>query len=159
MRGILIALGLIATVLICNTVGSVGYTPTPEILPFSNSALLVGINRYRASANEAPLVDNHLLNESAQLHANDMSANHYFDHVSPSGVSPWHWFEAVGYDYSKAGENIAKCYQSNDAVLQAWWNSPEHRANILGDFKDTGFGYAYLSNNCVVIVEHFGRAE
>ncbi len=38
------------------------------------------------------------------------------------------------------GENVAYGYQTAEAVVNAWLNSPGHRAIIEGNFTHTGFG-------------------
>lgn len=132
---------------------------TPEIAPFSRVDLLQGVNVYREQAGLRPLEMNPLLNQSAQLHANDMVEKQYFEHNNPIGKTPWTWFETVGYNYTRAGENLAKCYKDDNSTLNAWWNSPEHKANILGNFTDTGFGFGQYKSNCVIIVEHFASTN
>lgn len=67
----------------------------------------------------------------------------YWAHVSPTGVTPWHWFDVVGYNYSAAGENLAKNFSSSSGVMSAWMASPEHRANVL-DSRYTDVGIAVV---------------
>jgi len=55
-------------------------------------------------------------------------------------VQPWKWFSDVGYNYSSAGENLAKNYPTAGATVQAWMNSQTHRENILkSEYVDVGF--------------------
>jgi hypothetical protein len=69
-----------------------------------------------------------------------MFAEQYWAHVSPSGTEPWKWFGDVGYNYSFAGENLAKNYPTSDATVTAWMNSPTHRENLLKkEYVDVGF--------------------
>jgi hypothetical protein len=69
-----------------------------------------------------------------------MFAEQYWAHVSPSGIQPWKWFGDVGYNYSFAGENLAKNYPTSQATVDAWMNSPTHRENILNkEYTDVGF--------------------
>lgn len=132
---------------------------TPEMSPFTRTELLEGINKLRASEGKSPLTINARLNESAQLKANDMTKNHYWAHISPDGTEPWAWFDKANYDYGVAGENLAKCYKKSDNAIKAWWNSPGHKANMLGEFEETGFGFAQYETDCVVIVQHFGTPQ
>lgn len=129
---------------------------TPEIAPFTRTELLEGVNAKRASEGKAPLTINAQLNESAQLKANDMGEKQYWSHNAPDGTEPWADFKKVGYDYKHAGENLAKCYSTTEKAVEAWWNSPAHKENMLGDFKETGFGFVQYKQDCVVIVQHFG---
>lgn len=59
-----------------------------------------------------------------------------FDHTRPNGERPYTTI-AKSFKHSYVGENIA-CGQTTPAmVMEAWMNSPGHRANILRD----SFGY------------------
>lgn len=54
--------------------------------------------------------------------------------------TPWSRMEAAGYQYSNAGENIAWNQRSVEEVTNAWMSDAGHRANVLGNFKNVGFG-------------------
>ncbi len=88
-------------------------------------------NDARASESLAPLVRNSLLDLAAQKKAEDMIAKGYFAHFAPDGTSPWHWIDAVGYEYASAGENLAIDFFDSKDVVGAWMNSPGHRKNIM----------------------------
>lgn len=104
------------------------------------TALLADTNQERADNGERPLVLNDQLSRAAKLKVQDMFANQYWAHNSPSGTTPWHWFDMVGYTYSQAGENLAKDFSSSDSTVAAWMDSPTHRANILkSSYEDAGF--------------------
>ena len=97
-------------------------------------------NEARKQAGVAPLNLNEKLNDAAYLKAQDMMTDQYWAHTSPSGVEPWKWFGDVKYNYSEAGENLAKGFYSTNAVMTAWLNSPEHKENIVNDdYQDVGF--------------------
>ena len=54
---------------------------------------------------------------------------------------------SFGISYRTAGENIAKGYQSPEAVVRGWMNSPGHRANILNSsYTHIGVGYVASGN-------------
>jgi len=102
--------------------------------------LLQDTNAQRQSAGLSQLKLNDELDKAAYLKAQDMFANNYWAHNSPSGVTPWQWFSEVGYQYNAAGENLAKNYPSAAATVTAWMASPTHRANILNsNYQDVGF--------------------
>ncbi|MGD0577062.1 MAG: CAP domain-containing protein, partial [Candidatus Staskawiczbacteria bacterium] len=86
-------------------------------------------NQTRQSVGLQPLAESAKLDKAAQLKAQNMVANNYFAHTSPTGLTPWHWFLLVGYNYKYAGENLAIGFFDSDEVYKAWLNSPEHRAN------------------------------
>jgi hypothetical protein len=104
------------------------------------NSLLDQTNQARAQIGETPLKLNSKLDKAAYLKAQDMFAKQYWAHNAPDGTPPWKWFGDVGYDYNEAGENLAKNFTSTGAVMTAWLNSPEHKANILkADYQDVGF--------------------
>ena len=118
-------------------------------------AYLYLINKERADRGLGELRLNDKLNTSAQLKANDMKEFDYWAHVNPNGTTPWHFFELAGYEYEKAGENLAKCWDTPEQTVKAWMNRATHKDNILGGYTETGFG-SYYKGNCLVVVNHFG---
>lgn len=123
--------------------------------------LLTATNASRAANNMKPLTLNSQLDTSAQLKANDMVEKNYWSHSSPFGVEPWYWFEQAGYSYSVAGENLAYGFGDGTEAETAWMNSPSHKANVLGDYADVGFGIAssanYQGGQYTVVVAHYGK--
>ncbi len=75
---------------------------------------------------------------AARAHSVDMVNQHYFEHNSPDGSTPYARAVAAGYP-DLGGENIAYGQQSATEVMNDWMNSPEHRSNIL-DCKYTTVG-------------------
>ncbi len=97
------------------------------------------INESRKAEELRELNMNYRLTQAAQWKAEDMIANNYFAHTSPSGISPWYWFGASGYDYKYAGENLAVSFTSSESQHNAWMESSRHRKNILNsDYQETG---------------------
>lgn len=106
----------------------------------TSTGLLEATNAVRKKEGVQPLVMNQKLTDAAQLKVKDMFENQYWAHTSPSGVTPWTWFEKVSYSYSEAGENLAKNFSNSDGVITAWLQSPTHRANMLkAAFTEVGF--------------------
>lgn len=129
------------------------------------SAILPGVivdltNDERADENLTSLRRNSTLDAAAKLKAEHMAANEYFSHYSPDGVSPWHWFSVSNYKFVHAGENLAIHFTDSDEVVEAWMNSPTHRANIVnGDYTEIGVGAAqgeYEGYQTVYVVQLFG---
>lgn len=124
------------------------------------NALVDETNQSRVTNNVPTLTESPLLDEVAQDKANDMVANNYFAHTSPSGLSPWYWFEQVGYGFTYAGENLAVNFTDSQDVTNAWMNSTEHRENILNpNFTQIGMATAtgtYEGHPAVYVVEEFG---
>jgi len=113
----------------------------------SISGLLSGTNAQRASNGSAPLTINSKLNAAAQAKAVNMIANDYWSHNTPDGQEPWVFIDAQGYNYTKAGENLAYGFNDSNATIIGWMNSPTHRANLLDTaFVEVGFGFLNSPN-------------
>lgn len=84
-----------------------------------------------------------VLDEAARLKAEHMAQYAYFAHYSPDGISPWYWFGQVNYNFVHAGENLAIHFTDSGEVVDAWMESPTHRANIMnGNYSEIGVGTA-----------------
>lgn len=104
------------------------------------SELLEQTNKVRKSYGIGQLKLNDKLNKAAYLKGKDMFADQYWAHVAPDGTQPWKWFADVDYNYSEAGENLAKNFTTTSAAMTAWMNSPGHKANLLNpDYLEVGF--------------------
>ncbi|MFF4691003.1 CAP domain-containing protein [Streptomyces sp. NPDC001307] len=98
------------------------------------------VNEERAKVGCSPLAANSSLSELAESFSDDMATRDFFDHTDPDGKTPWDRAAAAGIT-DLGGENIARGQADAAAVMQAWMNSPGHRANILNcDFKTLGVG-------------------
>lgn len=117
-------------------------------------------NKERKEVSLGDLRRNATLDSAAQLKAQHMATNQYFAHYSPDGISPWHWFSVANYNYVHAGENLAIHFTDSSQVVNAWMNSPTHRANIVnGKYTEIGVGTArgtYEGFDTVYVVQLFG---
>lgn len=101
------------------------------------------VNAERSKNGLQPLKMSEQLRSIANLKAQDMAQNNYFDHTSPTYGSPFQMLQDFGVHYSAAGENIAAGQKTASEVMRAWLNSSGHRANILNENFDTlGVGIA-----------------
>lgn len=123
--------------------------PEPANLQLIRLAVLCLINRERAQNSETPLKPDAHLEAAAEEHAQEMIASNYFDHVSPSGLTPVGRVRSTGYIPGPTagyviGENLAwgtLALATPQAIVSAWIASPGHLANILeGQYRDTGVG-------------------
>lgn len=122
-------------------------------------------NEERMKAGLQPLVNNPLLNASAQAKAQDMAAKNYWGHNSPDGQEPWVFITAQGYSYQAAGENLACGFRDSREVVIGWMNSPTHKANMVNSqYTQVGFGIVPADNyycgnfpkgKHTIIVQHF----
>lgn len=100
-------------------------------------------NQQRLAYGCPALRDDPRLRAAAMGHSVDMQTRDYFAHDTPDGVTPWTRIGAQGYTDPSA-ENIAKGQQTPQAVVDAWMNSPGHRANILScSSKAIGVGVQF----------------
>ena len=125
---------------------------------FAND-MLERINNDRTANRKKALKWNSSLCQSAGLKSEDMNNNNYFEHNSPSGVTPWYWVKKVGYKYTFVGENLALNYFTSESAHTALMNSPGHRANILNDnFTEIGINFVRGKLNgedAFFVVQHF----
>ncbi|MFC9844602.1 CAP domain-containing protein [Streptomyces sp. NPDC060223] len=106
----------------------------------AENAVLELVNVERANAGCSPVAANSSLTELASAFSADMAARGFFDHTDPDGATPWDRAATAGIS-NLGGENIARGQATAEAVMEAWMNSPGHRANILNcDFKTLGVG-------------------
>ena len=104
-------------------------------------------NAERAKQGLAPLTLNTELSKVARTKSQDMKNKNYFDHNSPTYGSPFDMMKSFGISYTSAGENIAMGQKTPEQVVQAWMDSPGHRANIMNSsFTQIGVGYVASGN-------------
>ncbi|MFH9552327.1 CAP domain-containing protein [Streptomyces sp. NPDC017435] len=98
------------------------------------------VNEERAKVGCSAVSANSALSDLAATFSDDMAARGFFDHTDPDGATPWDRAAKAGIA-GLGGENIARGQADAAAVMEAWMNSPGHRANILNcDFKTLGVG-------------------
>lgn len=119
-------------------------------------------NTQRENYNLPPLSENTNLNKAANEKMQDMFKNQYFAHISPSGsMGAGELAEGAGYQFIIIGENLAMGNFANDEeVVQAWMDSPGHRANILNSkYQDIGVAAGngtFEGKNTWIAVQIFG---
>lgn len=157
---------LVALFLVQNDAGALPSSLTKaKVLSYatemSRDALLSGTNAARSAQGFGAFTLNTLLNSSAQAKAQDLVSKDYWAHVSPDGTQPWYFFSQAGYSYTRAGENLAYGFSTSQGTVDGWMNSPSHRANILGDYTEVGFGIVNApdyqsSGQQTIVVAHYG---
>jgi uncharacterized protein YkwD len=106
------------------------------------------VNIHRANAGCPALKMHTKLTTAAQRHASDMANRNFFSHTGSNGSTMVSRVDATGYPWMMLGENIAAGQATPRSVVNAWMNSPSHRANILNcSFREIGIGYVYQSND------------
>jgi len=85
-----------------------------------------------------------------------MINKNYFSHQSPTYGSPFDMMKSFGLRFSAAAENIAYGQRTAKEVVNAWMNSPGHRANILSrSYTETGVGAAKKANGTLYWTQMF----
>lgn len=116
---------------------------------------LINIERVKVGL---PVVkENSRLMGLATLRAEEASRN--FSHTRPNGAGWATIFAQWGVDADYRGENLAFGQTSARAVVQAWMDSPEHRANILDEAFDTAAVGIWKRNGMLYFCHLFMRAE
>ena len=115
--------------------------------------ILALTNESRQRAGLRPVAMDERLTAAARAKLFDMLKQDYFAHRTPDGRQPWAFMQAAGYRFQMAAENLAKGYDNEPELQQAWMKSRGHRANILNPhFTEIGVADA---NGIVVVM--FGR--
>jgi len=114
-----------------------------QVLGFASnitaSDVVTQTNFERTKLNLPPLKMNSTLNEGALAKGQDMLSKQYWAHVAPDGTQPWEFFKRAKYNYSVAGENLARDFSNTPDMMTAWMNSPTHRENIVNPlYKEIG---------------------
>jgi len=159
---------LIISVALVSSFSIVVYRTHPEVLGVSyqiTDVELLNLTNYeRVQEGLAPLSFNSRLATAAQKKGQHMFEHNYWAHFGPDGASPWDFIRGEGYNYTYAGENLAKGFTTSYDAVKAWMKSPTHRANILSpNYTEVGFSISegrLQNEDTVLIVQEFGaRAD
>jgi uncharacterized protein YkwD len=99
--------------------------------------VLADINALRREHGLAPLRISTRLSAAAKQHSSEMAARGYFSHDSANGSSfdrrIARYYPMGASRYWSVGENLLWSSPDVDAggALNMWWNSPEHKKNML----------------------------
>ena len=112
------------------------------------------INIERENYNLNPLAINPNLMMAARFHSQEMVELRYFSHRSPHHGRGIYRAEMFGHENIQehvwgVRENISSGVRTPQQVVQAWMNSPGHRAAILGEIYLT-IGVGTVQNSTTV---------
>lgn len=129
---------------------------TGSITAQEENAFLL-LNQDRAANGRSALTLDPSLCALARLKSQDMNANHYFAHTSPTLGSAAEMLRNHGYAFTSVGENIA--HHATVAKTQAaFMSSTGHRTNILGSqWTKVGIGVCSDSQGYVYVTQLFVR--
>lgn len=126
----------------------------------SNIEIVEWANHERTDRDIPPLKYNKKLERAAEEKAQDMFKKQYWAHYGPSNETPWQFISETGYQYTFAGENLARGFTDSTLIHEAWMNSQSHRDNILDAAYDE-VGVAIVKGKLLgvetyLVVEMFG---
>ncbi|MFT8888768.1 MAG: CAP domain-containing protein [Ethanoligenens sp.] len=122
----------------------------------AESEVVTLVNQQRAANDLGALTVNASLANMARVKSQDMITNNYFAHQSPTYGSPFDMMKQFGISFTAAGENIAYGQPTAQSVMDAWMNSPGHRANILNSsYTQIGVGAVKNSNGTIYWTQEF----
>ena len=138
-----------------NTNNNAGNTQTSSTMNSDEKEVFNLINQQRVNNGLSALKVNEEVQRVARIKAEDMVANNYFSHTSPTYGSPFDMLKSFKISYRTAGENIA-ANSSNSGAVNSWMNSSGHKANILNsNFNYTGIGVVSSSKYGKIFVQVF----
>lgn len=127
---------------------SYGMPPSIEAYSTVEGQAMYNVNAWRSQYGVSVVTGNSLLHECAQIRSQELTI--LFDHTRPNGEDCFTVCDEVGCDLPVYGENIAYGFSDGFSVVNAWMNSPGHRANILNEscryiaVGETGFYWAQM---------------
>jgi hypothetical protein len=123
------------------------------------------VNSHRQQLGLTTLKVSPTLTSSAVWKSQHMAQYGYMQHDDPAppvARTVQQRLDACGYpgDTTGWGENIAYGYQTPDAVMNAWLNSPGHKANIENaSYRTIGVGAAVATNGYTYWTQDFGTYD
>jgi len=119
-----------------------------------NADIINGVNAYRKTKGLPPLRLLAIASSEAARHSSNMASKRVgFSHAGFEQRALAIANELHGT--SATGENIAFGKMTAKQVIDAWLKSPDHRANIEGNFNYTGVGVAKDAKGVVYYTQLF----
>lgn len=96
------------------------------------------INDYRAANSMPALIYSSALNTAALNHSNWMETTDTFNHTGENGST--YYERCTQAATTCKAENLAQGFSSAQNLLEMWKSSPQHNANMLGNYAQIGLG-------------------
>jgi uncharacterized protein YkwD len=132
--------------------GASSQHPTASLSSLEQS-VLADINTLRKQHGLAPLRLSARLSAAARQHSSEMAARGYFSHDSANGSTfdrrIARYYPIGGSRFWSVGENLLWSSPDVDAggALDMWWNSPEHRKNMLtARWREIGLSAVHVTS-------------
>jgi len=136
IRLVTLAIAVVGLWVVASPAGASPQHPATSLSTLEQG-VLTDINALRKQHGLAPLRLSAHLSAAARQHSNEMAARGYFSHDSVNGSSfdrrIARYYPMGHSHYWSVGENLLWSSPDVDAdgALNMWWNSPEHRKNML----------------------------
>lgn len=135
-----------------------------EQISINSTDIIEATNKERLAVGLPPFSTNTKLDVSAEVKVDDMTERQYFEHNSPTGEGVSDLGTKAGYQYVIMGENLALGnFTSAKDIVDAWMNSPGHKANILNKrYQEIGVSVKlvnYEGKEVWLAVQHFGTSR
>ena len=119
-----------------------GRVPAVEAYNTEEGQAMYNVNAYRSQYGLSFVTGDPLLHQCAQIRSQELIT--LFDHTRPNGSLCYTVAQEVGCELNVFSENIAGGFADGYSAVNAWMNSPGHRANILNANNEyMGVGASY----------------
>ena len=127
--------------------------PDPvKTVPADADTIFILVNNERMKAGVKPLVRDARLDQSAQIKADDMVNDGYYNHIDPvTGVSGYKLIPGNLCYYGSENLNNGQTHYSSLSTVQSWMHSESHKKAILDESYDLS-GIAISGD---YVVQHF----
>lgn len=147
----------LATVLI--TIGAASASASSAVASYYTGYqdMLASVNQVRAALGKAAFCNSPKLMASALKQSTYQSSIRMMTHDSTDPLMSR--FTNQGYNAAAVAENVGVSPSSSvDSIMQAWIGSPEHKANILGDYTHFGSAVVQGSDGQYYWTQHFASS-
>jgi uncharacterized protein YkwD len=147
----------LTTVAISAALGLSGLTGQAQAEPTYEQQVIALTNEHRTANGCGGLAENSALRTAARGHSSDMAAHDQMTHQGTNGSDPGDRITQSGYPATKWAENVAFGQPSPKEVVDAWMQSPGHRANILDcGLSEIGVGHVVNPEGVPYWTQDFG---
>lgn len=105
-------------------------------------AVLDVINELRAERGLDPVSLHPRVSAAAQVHAEYLASIRKLDHLGPGGTDTGDRLQQAGFTWWAWGENVGAGFVDPAVLVDTWYGSRSHRAQLLGDYPYIGVGVA-----------------
>jgi uncharacterized protein YkwD len=151
LRLVAVGLSVLGLWVVASPAGASSQHPTTSLSSLEQG-VLSEINSVRKEHGLAPLRLSARLSDAARQHSSEMAARGYFGHDSANGSSfdrrIARYYPMGNSRYWSVGENLLWSSPDVDpnGALNMWWNSPEHRKNMLtARWREIGVSAVHVS--------------